>query len=84
MKLKELEIMDSQDRRIYNALIKFILFGCDVRVNGFYTKFGSMAKLSDEIKELEIKDILDMYSKEELMNARGIGIKSIERLKELV
>lgn len=85
MKLGELKDMGSQERRIYNALNRLIMFGCPMnRLNGFYEKFGSMSNLSSEIAELEIKDVFDMYSEKEIMNTRGFGAKSMQKLKELV
>ena len=84
MKFKELKTMGSQESRIYRSLWNLIVFGSPLnKAEGFYGKFGTMDKLSDEIAELELKDILDMYSEKEIMNARGFGAKSMVRLKEL-
>lgn len=84
MKFKELKTMGSQESRIYRSLWNLMMFGSPFnKAKGFYSKFGTMDKLSDEIAELDIKDIFDMYSEKEIMNARGFGAKSMARLKEL-
>lgn len=84
MKLNELKTMGSTEAKIYRALYKLVMFGCPGKKNGFYHKFGSMKELGVETDDLEISDILDMYTEDEIMTVRGFGKKSMERLMGLV
>lgn len=83
MKVKELETMGPLEHRIAHGIYWLIMFGCPGQKNGFYEKFGSMKELSEEIANLEISDILDMYTEKEIMSVRNFGKKSMERLMEL-
>lgn len=78
MKLGELKYMGKQDTKIYYALIRFLMFG------SFWVNYKSFGIIADELDELTIKDIFDLYTEEEILTGRNIGFKSIERLKELV
>lgn len=85
MKLGDLRTMGSLEKRIYNGLSKLVMFGYPGNFDkGFYSGFGSLTKVGNEIKDLEIKDIFDMYSEKEIMRSPNFGAKCMERLKELV
>lgn len=85
MKLEDLRSMGSLERRMYNALFKLIMFGYPGHFDkGFYSGFGTMNEIGNEIKDLRIKDIFDMYSEKEIMRSPNFGAKCMERLKELV
>lgn len=83
MKVKELGNLGPLESRIQRCLVRLMLFGVPGCTGFYYRNKSSLEELCCEFDELELKDILDMYSEGEIMKTRGFGAKSMKRLKEL-
>lgn len=84
MKLKELKNMGRLESRIYYHIHGMIKFGYPDHHNRFCFRDRELLKdLSDQIDEMEIKDILETYSEERILKLYGFGPKCMTRLKEL-
>lgn len=85
MKLRDLRTMGSLESRMYRSLFNLVELGVPGKWNGFgWNDKGSYKDLCCEIADLELQDILDLYSEKEIMRSRGFGAKCMARLKELV
>ena len=67
--------------RLYRALIRGIAYYSDLSSYGWY---ASNPLRKEEITQLTIKDILELFDESTISKWRGIGEKSLNELKGLI
>ena len=67
--------------RLYRALIRGITYYSDLSSYGWYV---SKPLRTEEITQLTVKDILELFDESTISKWRGIGEKSLNELKGLI